>query len=383
MTRSNHSHSPSLEAAYYLNRRAAGIVEDDHDRLAQVPGLIPDPTPEDCLDYLKEHSGWMAEALGVEIEGPLPGDGPPLTLLTAYDILTTEWPEPIWAVPDVLPVGLSILAGKPKIGKSWLAMQVALAVGIGGVALGKRAKRGPVLYLALEDPPRRLSERMIQMRWPIDPDLPVEFMAMGRFVDEVGNLRNGGGERLARQIEYRSYRLVVIDTLSRSVGGDQNDATDMTVALTPLQEMAHEHNCAVMLIDHHRKGFGTDPDAVGDILGSVAKGAMVDTAWGLYHESGKAGAKLAIVGRDVIGQTMALTFDPLTGCWQCEGDADELELTENRRNIIDAVRDLGSSTCAEVTEAVDRNKGSVYRDLQDLVAAGLLVKRGDCYEEVP
>lgn len=370
---------PSPKVAYYLNRRAAGTIEDNQGKLAQIPGLPEDPTPEDCRQYLRTHPDWMAEALGVDIEGPPPG-GPPLALLTADDILTTEWPEPVWAIPDLLPVGLAILAGKPKAGKSWLALQIAQAVGAGGVALGRRVERGPVLYLALEDPPRRLQERMVKQHWP--RGLPVEFMPMGRFIDEVGDLRNGGGERLARQIQVQRYRLVVIDTLSRSVQGDQNDVADMTIALAPLQEIAHEHNCAVILIDHHKKGGGFDPDAINDILGSVAKGAMTDTAWGLYRESGKAGAKLAIIGRDVEVQTLALTFDGLTGCWQCEGDADKLEITENRQAILDAVEGMGRAALTDVAEAAGRNKGSVYRDLQDLVAAGLLAQRGRLYEVV-
>jgi hypothetical protein len=370
---------PNLDVVYYLNRRAAGTVEDDDGKLARVLDLPSNPTPADCADYLKTHPGWLAEALGVDIEGPVPG-GPPLTLLTADDILTTDWPEPVWAIPDMLPVGLAILAGKPKAGKSWLALQVAQAVGAGGMALGRQVERGPVLYLALEDPPRRLRERMLKQRWR--PGLPVEFMPMGRFVDEVGDLRNGGGQRLAQQIQARRYRLVVIDTLSRSVQGDQNDVADMTVALGPLQEMAHEYSCAVILVDHHRKGSGFDPDAISDILGSTAKGAMTDTAWGLYRESGKANAKLAIIGRDVEAQTLALAFDGLTGCWQCEGDADELEITENRQAILDVVQGMGMATLGDVVGAVERNKGSVYRDLQDLANAGLIVKNGHGYEAV-
>jgi hypothetical protein len=41
---------------------------------------------------------------------------PPLQLLTAHGILTTDWPEPVWAIPNLLPVGLTILAGRPKVG---------------------------------------------------------------------------------------------------------------------------------------------------------------------------------------------------------------------------------------------------------------------------
>ena len=179
---------------------------------------------------------------------------------------------------------------------------------------------------------------MKKQNWPIG--LPADFMPLGQFAEQVGDLRNGGGERLARQIEARGYRLVVIDTLSRSVYGDQNDVESMTLALTPIQEMAQALNTAVVMVDHHSKGFGTNPDAVADILGSTAKGAMADCVLGLYRERGKAGAKLAVTGRDVEERTLALTWDHITGCWQLEGDADELELTERRQEILNALTGL-------------------------------------------
>ena len=203
------------------------------------------------------------------------GEGPPLELLSADEILDTDWPEPTWAIPHLLPVGLAILAGKPKVGKSWLALQIAQAVSAGGNTLGEQVEAGPALYLALEDTPRRLKERMQKQGWAAG--LPADFMPMGQFIEQVGDLRNGGADRLARQIKHRGYRLVVIDTLARSTIGDQNDVVDMTLALDPVQQMAHAHNCAVLMVDHHKKGGGFDPDVITDILGSTAKGAMADS----------------------------------------------------------------------------------------------------------
>lgn len=294
-----------------------------------------------------------------------------LSLLSADEILTTIWPEPVWAVPDLLPAGLTILAGKPKLGKSWLALQLAQSVASGGMALGEQVEKGPILYLALEDPPRRLKQRMQMQSWAVG--LVADFMTVGNFMDQIGNLRNGGGHRLARQIEDKNYRMVVIDTLSRTLGsGDQNDTSEMTAALTPIQEMAHELNCAVVMIDHHRKGFGGNPDAVGDILGSTAKGAMADCIWGLYRERGKSGATLTVTGRDIVERSLAIRMDWLTGCWQVEGDADKIEMTDRRREIIEAVADLGASQLMEIVEAVGQDKSNTYRRIQDLVGNGYL-----------
>jgi hypothetical protein len=282
--------------------------------------------------------------------------------------------DPIWAVPGILPVGLAILGGKAKVGKSWLALQIALAVGAGGYALGEKVEDGRVCYLALEDSPRRLQERMKKMSWP--RGLPVEFLTMEKFRSELGYLQNGGGEQLANRIYNIGYRLIVIDTLSRSVSGKQNEVADMTDALSPIQIIGHQAECAILLIDHHSKLTGHDPDAVLDILGSTAKGAVADTALGLYRERGKKGAKLQVTGRDVEERTLSLNFDPTTGAWQVEGDADEIQMTERRQEIIDAITAMGSSTVTDIANAIGQDKGNTYKRIQDLANNGLLRRLG-------
>lgn len=309
----------------------------------------------------------------------LSGDpGARLRVWTADAILSTAFAEPVWAVPELMPTGLTILAGKPKAGKSWLALQIAQAVATGGRVLGQVVEKGAVLYLALEDPPRRLKKRMTAQHWPTGTH--ADFLTLGDFADQLGALNANGCGRLAAAIESEKYRFVVIDTLSRAFLGDQLDVAEMTRALTPIQEAAHKHAAAILVIDHHRKGGFGEADAIGDILGSTAKGAMADTAWGLYRERGKAGARLQVVGRDVTEQTLALNFDPVTSAWQCDGDAGALAMTEAREDIL-AVLEAASEPLGttEIARAVGVDKGNTYRRLQDLATAGLIVKRGKGY----
>ena len=297
---------------------------------------------------------------------------PPLDLLTADEILTTVYPDPVWAIPGLLPAGLAVLAGKPKIGKSWLALQWAQAVATGGMALGRKVERGEVLYLALEDNEESLQNRMKTLSWPIGTDC--EFMVMAEFAQQIGDLKAEGGEKLARQIEMRGYRLVVIDTLSRAVSGDQSDVSEMTRALAPIHVMSKTCNCCTTLVDHHNKGFGRSPDAILDLLGSIGKGAIPDTILGLYREKGKSTAELVVTGRRVAEQTLALEFDKLTACWQCLGDANELEMTERRQDIIGALDDLGEATAKGISEATGQKRSNVYPRLNDLIMAGKIAK---------
>src|SRR5262245_25770067 len=72
-----------------------------------------------------------------------------------------KFPEPRWAIPDLLAQGCTLLAGPPKVGKSWLALNIAVAVATGGKALGTiDVEAGDVLLLALEDNGRRLQNRL-------------------------------------------------------------------------------------------------------------------------------------------------------------------------------------------------------------------------------
>ena len=85
-------------------------------------------------------------------------------VFSLQELLSWELPPVRWAIPDILPEGLTLLAGKPKLGKSWLALSAALSIAAGGVALGTQpVAKGDVLYLALEDNARRLQSRARQI----------------------------------------------------------------------------------------------------------------------------------------------------------------------------------------------------------------------------
>lgn len=334
--------------------------------------------PPAAAAKLRETLPHLAAALvAVDPDAPAPG----LRVLSAREILTTEWPEPKSLVPGLLVIGLNILAGRPKVGKSWLALQLAHAVSAGGVTLGQQVEQGPALYLALEDSPARLKKRMLMQRWNADRS-PADFVTMRDFADQIGSFRGEGLARLAGEIRSRGYRLVVVDTFSRAVMCDQDRVHEVTAALSPLQELAHTLNCAILVVDHHRKSADGD-NPLQDILGSVAKPAVADAIWGLYKQPGKAGAVLKVEGRDIDDQTLELTFDRLTGAWQVQATANGMPLAGSRADVLEAVRNLGQATMQEVRELAGLDKGNAYRYLQDLVSGGYLycdkTRRPACY----
>ena len=97
-----------------------------------------------------------------------------------------------WVVPGILPEGVTLLSGKPKMGKSWLALGWCIAVATGGAALGKRrVERGDVAYLALEDNQRRIKSRMnTMMRGETHPNSLHIYTEWPKFnAENMGELR--------------------------------------------------------------------------------------------------------------------------------------------------------------------------------------------------
>ena len=160
-----------------------------------------------------------------------------------------QFPEPVWAVPDLIPAGLTFLAGRPKLGKSWMALQIAHAKAIGGVVFGHQVEKGKVLYLAFQVSERRLQARHLKQGIPPSEDMV--------FFTQWHTLNGGGLAELQTEIEHGGYQLVVIDTLSKALGkADQLDPAEMTMVIGNLQYLSQSMNIAILVVDHHRKSNG-------------------------------------------------------------------------------------------------------------------------------
>ena len=319
-------------------------------------------------------------AVGPDDPDPLNGSQALKTRWTVGELLVTTFPEPKWAVPDIIPVGLAFLAGRPKIGKSWLALQIAHAVGTGGRVLDRDVEKGKVLYLAFEDSPRRLKSRILAQGVPGTADIT--------FATEWPTFDAGGMVKLQQEIARQDYSLAVVDTLSRFVGkANQLDLAEMTGLLSGLQKIAQLEDLTALIVDHHTKPSGFNGNPIDDIIGSTAKAAVLDVAIGLYREQGKRSATLKVVGRDVEEKEFAIEWDRLAYRWQMLGEAGKIRKDSTKAEILDAIRTLVNlgelPTTTQIARLLGKDKGNVSRDLADLVSSGEVIKGEKVGREVP
>ena len=191
---------------------------------------MTDKTAEQIADELLEKAGFRkahtakAGAVGAARHVPWQNH-----VFTAAQLRLRTFPSISYVVPDLLPDGLSIIAGRPKIGKSWLALDVCIAVASGQFCLGERKPvQGDVLYAALEDNPRRLQRRIDKLLSPFKAPWPERLT----LATSWRRLDKGGVDDVCQWIESKPEpRLVVLDTLAgvRPIRTTQGYAEDYQV----------------------------------------------------------------------------------------------------------------------------------------------------------
>ena len=209
--------------------------------------------------------------------------------------------------------GLSLIAAKPKVGKSTLVRNLARAVSRGESFLGRSTKRGAVVYLELEEKRAQVAKHFRSMGVQGDEEIFIHTgPAPGS--DVLGELRVA--------IEQHGAVLAVVDPLFKLARlKDGNDYAEVTRALEPLMTIARETGCHILLIHHFGKGDREDGDQV---LGSTALFASVDTALFMRkREDFRTLNSTQRYGTDIEG--LALTFDKATGMVGTSGSVADAE----------------------------------------------------------
>jgi len=241
------------------------------------------------------------------------------TTIDGNSLMAQEYEPLQFTIDKILPHGVFVFAGSPKIGKSWLTLDMCRAISTGGKLWDFSATQGDVLYLALEDKYNRLQGRLKQME--------AESLDVSRLhlTTSSYGLQNGLLEQVHNFITaYPATNFIAIDTLERIRDGGRDrdiyscDYSDMS----KLREITDKHKLTLLLVHHTRKMY--DPDPLNTISGSTGLIGAVDGAFVLAKDKRTGNkAKLTISNRDTESFYFDLRFESESCRWDFMGNATE------------------------------------------------------------
>ena len=237
-----------------------------------------------------------------------------LTVIDGETLMDKRLPPTKFCVDTLLPQGLCILGGSPKVGKSWLVLDLCVHVAQGTPLWGLDVTRGEVLYLCLEDSERRIQERLNTITDNVPEGL---YFATG-----CTSIESGVCDWLRQfKKQHPEVSLIAIDTFQLirtptpdvSYGGDYAE-------LRVLKELADELGICLLLVHHLRKM--NDHDPVNKLSGSTGISGAVDAIFVLdKNERIERFATLYASGRDIRDRKIQLEHDTDTCVWTLIADS--------------------------------------------------------------
>ena len=238
-----------------------------------------------------------------------------LETITAEDLQNRTYEPTHFLVDELIPEGLHILAGAPKIGKSWLALWLCLCVAQGQALWNFATTQGEALYLSLEDSFQRIQTRLF--------DLTEDAPSTLHFAIMADTLKHGLEQQIEQFLtDHPDTKLVVIDTLQRvrSAGSDSNLYANDYQDIGLLKKLADKRHIAILLIHHLRKLHDDDP--MNMISGSTGLSGAADSTFVLQKSSRLANiASLHCTGRDIPDRTLKLEFGEEDHVWKLLEDS--------------------------------------------------------------
>ena len=318
-------------------------------------------------------------------------------IISARDLMNKEFPPLIFAIPGIIPEGLTLLAGKPKAGKSFLALEAAYSVALGKNLMdGSQIERGSALVLGLEDGQRRLKDRVSKVN---NADYVLKVIrAEGGGLRIIGNLGegvpngiglastwprigSGGIEELEKYLdEHPDVRLVVVDTIKRFTKkkGKGTAYDEDYDSVQPLQDLAIKRRLPIVGVCHTRKA--TADDALDTVSGTFGLTGGCDNILILQKEGEVKDGKefrLNIISRDMESRELAVKFG--NNCmWTLLGDAAGYFINKEQKAILELLEHevLGPK---EVAERLGIKEPTAKSTLWRMAKAGLLINDGGKY----
>ena len=258
---------------------------------------------------------------------------PTISMTQLYDQVYCAKPP---LIENLLYPGTYLFVGAPKLGKSFLMLQIAYHVAAGLPLWEYSVRQRTVLYLALEDDPRRLQERLYRMFGTECTDR----LHMATRADSLDGSLLGQMRRFLS--EHPDTGVIIIDTLQKiRANADErySYANDYDV-IVKLKDFADQAGICLLLVHHTRKQQADDKFEM--ISGTNGLLGASDGAFLLHKEKRiSCEAVLDVSGRDQADQSLHLNRNPETLLWELE-TADMQVLSVRPEPLLETVAELVS-----------------------------------------
>lgn len=261
--------------------------------------------------------------------------------ISAANLMEMDIAPKDYVVRGLLPTGLGILGGAPKVGKSWMALDLCLRVATGAPLWGLEVRQGVAWYLCLEDEKRRMRQRLACITDEMPQDLYFTTVE-----DEIGTMADLLEARIYNFIaQHPTTRLIVIDTLQiargtskePTYGGDYDD-------VRKIKQIADKCNVAILAVHHLRKQSDRDP--VNKLSGTTGISGAADTLFILDRSTRLEDvATLTCTGRDILARELELRFDKTACVWDKVSDSMDREgdtLPPELERLMEFMKQVGS-----------------------------------------
>ena len=261
--------------------------------------------------------------------------------ISGTELMDLDFPPMEHVVKGLLPKGLSILSGAPKVGKSWLAMDLCLHVAKGEPFWGMEVTQGTVWYLSLEDTNESAQYRLACL----NAEEKLDNLYFSTKDQSPGTMADGLPNSIAKFMrKHPDTKLIVIDTMQVAKGTSKDTTYSSDYLDTnAFKDLADKHKVALLLIHHLRKQG--DPNPFNRISGSTGTSGAADTLFVLDKpEHSGTRAKLSCTGRLVEERELMLRFNKNSLTWEKVGDSadqDAPQLPPEMNALVDFIKSIG------------------------------------------
>lgn len=237
-----------------------------------------------------------------------------LTVVDGETLMDMKLPPTKFCVETLLPQGISILGGAPKIGKSWMVLDLCVRIAKGEAIWNLSTQKGTTLYLCLEDPLNRIQQRLCMLTDEV-PDNAYFATAAGTLADglceQIRNFVSEHPDTVLVAID--TFQIVRANTIDTSYANDYDDVRQM-------KQLADELEISILLVHHLRKQGDSDP--LNKISGTTGISGAMDAIFVLDKSKRNADtATLVCTGRDIEYREMEMRLSKEDCVWNLVSDS--------------------------------------------------------------